>query len=97
VHACPCETSGLAILEAVACGLPVVVPDQGGASESADPACAEPYRSLDAAACAAAIERMLDRSPGDLRARARDAAARVFTLQQHLGAVVAVYGDLLRP
>ena len=57
VHGCPYETYGLGVAEAVACGLPVVVPDAGGAAESADPSSGETYRSLDAAACAAAIER----------------------------------------
>jgi glycosyltransferase involved in cell wall biosynthesis len=32
IHTCPCEPFGLAILEAMAIGLPVLVPDQGGAA-----------------------------------------------------------------
>jgi alpha-1,6-mannosyltransferase len=96
VHACPCETYGLGIVEAVACGIPVVVPDQGGAVESADPASAAVYRSLDPEACAAAIERLLDRAPLDRRARGREAADRVPTAEQHIRAVLAVYSDLLR-
>lgn len=96
VHGCPYETFGLGVAEAVACGLPVVVPDEGGAAASADPACSERYRSLDAGECARAIERLLARDAGELRARALEAAGRVPTAVQHVERVVAIYEDLLR-
>jgi alpha-1,6-mannosyltransferase len=96
VHGCPYETFGLAVAQAVACGVPVVVPDRGGAAESADPSCSDTYPSLDASACAAAIERLLGRNTQDLRARALAAAARAPTIQQHFASVLSVYGDLLR-
>jgi alpha-1,6-mannosyltransferase len=95
VHGCPYETFGLAVAEAMACGLPVVVPDAGGAAESADRSCAELYASLDADACAAAIERLLDRPPAVLRANARDASARAPSVEQHFARVLGVYDDLL--
>lgn len=94
VHGCPYETFGLGIAEAVACGLPVVVPNAGGALESVDRTCGEVYESLDAAACAAAIERILARDPRELRARAREAATRAPTLAQHFARVLATYEDL---
>jgi len=96
VHGCPYETFGIGVAEAVASGLPVVVPDSGGAADSADPACGETYASLDANACAAAIERMLARNRTELRARAIEAAARVPTTEQHFASVLSAYGDLLR-
>jgi alpha-1,6-mannosyltransferase len=96
VHGCPYETYAIGVAEAVACGLPVVVPDSGGAAERADPACGERYASLDAQACAEAIRRVLDRDPADLRRHALDAAARVPTVAQHFQRVVSVYDDLLR-
>jgi alpha-1,6-mannosyltransferase len=98
VHGCPYETFGLATAEAVACGLPIVVPDRGGAVESADPSCSETYRSLDAGACAAAIERVLARGRRDadgLRARALEASARVPTVAEHFARVLAIYDELL--
>jgi alpha-1,6-mannosyltransferase len=95
VHGCPYETYGLGVAEAVACGLPVVVPDEGGAAESADPSSAETYRSLDPAACAAAIERLLARDPGELRARALESASRVPTVDRHYATVLATYDALL--
>jgi alpha-1,6-mannosyltransferase len=96
VHGCPYETFGIGVAEAVACGLPVVAPDTGGAAESVDPSCGETYRSLDAHACAQAIERLLARDPVDLRQRAIRAASRVPTLEQHFAVVLATYDDLLR-
>ena len=96
VHGCPYETFGIGVAEAVACGLPVIVPDAGGAAESADPGSSEKYRSLDAAACAAAIERALARDPAGLRARALEAASRVPTIEQHFATVLATYESLLR-
>jgi alpha-1,6-mannosyltransferase len=95
VHGCPCETSGLAITEAVACGVPVVVPDQGGAAEGADERCSETYASLDAEACVAAIERLLARNGPELRARAIEAASRVPTVDEHFARVLSVYSELL--
>ncbi|MGH7271100.1 MAG: glycosyltransferase, partial [Polyangiaceae bacterium] len=79
VHGCPYETFGLGVAEAVACGLPVVVPDAGGAAETVDPSSGQRYRALDAAACSDAIERRLDRAPSELRAHAAGAASRVTT------------------
>ncbi len=96
VHGCPYETFGLGVAEAVACGLPVTVPDAGGAAESADPSCSEKYRSLDPAACAHAIERVLARGRVELRARALEAALRVPTIQQHFATVLSTYEALLR-
>jgi len=96
VHGCPCETFGLAVAEAVACGLPVVVPDAGGAVEAADPSCSERYLSGDAEACAMAIERVLARRGPELSRRAAEAAARVPTPERHFRRVLAVYDDLLR-
>jgi len=96
VHGCPRETFGLVVSEAVACGLPVVVPDAGGAVESADRSCGEVYASLDVEACAAAILRLLERDPTELRALALDAAKRVPTATEHFARVLSVYDDLLR-
>jgi alpha-1,6-mannosyltransferase len=96
VHGCPRETFGLVVSEAVACGLPVVVPNAGGAAESADRSCGEVYPSLDAEACAAAILRLLARDPVELRALALEAATRVPTATEHFARVLAVYDDLLR-
>lgn len=95
VHASPCETFGLSIAEAVACGLPVVVPDAGAAADHAQPGCGEVYRSLDADACATAIERALDRPRSETRERALEAARRVPTAEDHFRRVITIYDDLI--
>jgi len=95
VHGCPYETFGLGVAEAVSSGLPVVVPDDGGAAESADASCSETYRSLDAEACAAAVERLLQRDRPELRTRSLEAAQRVPTIEQHFSRVLATYDELL--
>ncbi len=94
VHAAPYETFGLGIAEAVACGLPIVVPDAGAAAEHAESSCSETYRSLDPVACAAAIERMLDRAPGS-RAQALGAVSHVVSVEQHFAGVLGAYRELI--
>jgi alpha-1,6-mannosyltransferase len=96
VHASPYETFGLGVAEAVACGLPIVVPQSGGASESASPGCGVVYSDLDVLECAAAIQRLLVRDRGELRARALDAASRVPSIDEHFAIVLASYAQLLR-
>lgn len=96
VHASPYETFGLSVAEAVACGLPIVVPRSGGAAESAEPKSSQIYPDLDATECAAAVERLLNRDPAELREHALEAAARVPSVDRHFALVLDSYADLLR-
>lgn len=96
VHAAPYETFGLALAEAVACGLPLVVPAAGAAPEHASLGCSQTYPSLDASACATAIEDLLRRPADALRIRALQAAERMPTTEQHFDRVLRAYDDLLR-
>lgn len=95
VHGCPFETFGIGVAEAIACGLPVVVPDEGGAAEQAGAGFAEVYRSGDAVACLRGIERLLGRDRAALRAAAREAATRVPSVRGHFEALFALYEDLI--
>lgn len=96
VHASPYETFGLSVAEAVACGLPIVVPRSGGAAESADAHSSELYADLDVMECVAAIERMLGRDQTELKARALDAASRVPSMDAHFGLILNSYAELQR-
>lgn len=98
VHGCPFETFGLSIAEAMSCGLPAIVPDEGGASEMHDPGSGERYAAGDVGACAAAIERLLDREARDsdaLRAAAVRASAKLPSVRAHFEEQVALYRDLI--
>ena len=95
VHGCPYETFGLGVAEAMSCGLPVVVPDEGGASESVSRESGEIYRSRDVEACARAIGRLLARDPGELRAAALRAATGILDVDEHYARLLARYEELL--
>lgn len=98
VHGCPFETFGLSIAEAMSSGLPVVVPDEGGAAEMHDPASGERYRAGDATACALATERLLTRlaeDGGAIRDAAARTAAKLPTVEEQFAGQIELYADLL--
>lgn len=95
IHGSDSEPFGLVGSEAVASGLPLVVPDDGGMAEIADPLFAETYRARDARACADAIRRLFAREPAILRAAARHAAGKVRTDRDHAIALIDYYQRLL--
>jgi alpha-1,6-mannosyltransferase len=95
VHACPYETFGLGVAEAVSVGLPIVVPDEGGASEHARGACAERYSAGSAEDCAAAVLRLLSRDHALVRRAAREAAQGVIDVRQQFMATIELYQELL--
>lgn len=67
---CPSETFGLAVLEALASGTPVVAADRGGARELVDASSGE-WGAPDAASLADAVERLWARPQAEVRAAAR--------------------------
>ncbi|MPY98187.1 MAG: glycosyltransferase [Actinophytocola sp.] len=70
VSVCPGETFGLAILEALACGTPVVTADRGGGAELIDADCGE-QGAPEPEALADAVLRLDERDPGACRKAAR--------------------------
>lgn len=99
VHGCPFETFGLSIAEAMSCGLPAVVPDEGGAAEMHAEGSGERYRALDVDACIEAIARLLDRVARDgeaVRRATTQAVARLPNVREQFEGQVALYDRLLR-
>jgi alpha-1,6-mannosyltransferase len=98
LHGCPFETFGLSIAEAMSCGLPAVVPDDGGAAEMHDPDSGERYAAGDTEACAEALERILDRVADHghaMRAAAAKAASKLPSVREQFDQQIALYTELL--
>lgn len=85
----PYETFGLAVLEALASGTPVVTSNQGGAHELVDASSGE-AATPDAVGIADAVERAIGRLGPDLRAAAR-ARAEQFTWGRSVEAMLELH------
>ncbi len=74
IHGCEAETFCLAAAEARASGIPVIVPDRGGAADHAADGCGLTYRAGDPLAAARAIDRLFDKGlhPPPLTPRTMD-------------------------
>ena len=96
IHGCEAETFGLAVAEAAASGLPLIVPAEGGPADLVLPHCGETFTPADSRSAAAAIERLLRHDPRQLRADADAAATRVGTIDDHFDRLVAHYASLKR-
>ena len=95
IHGSEAEPFGLVPSEAMASGLPLVVPDTGGCAEVADPLTSETYRARNAASAAQAIQRLFAREPAILRKAAIVAADRVRTDREHAVDLMAHYQSLI--
>ncbi len=95
IHGSDAEPFGLVASEALASGLPLIGPDEGGFAEIADPLFAETYAARDAYSAADAIRRMFTREPAILRAAARVAAGKVRSDYDHTAELMAYYEGLL--
>ena len=95
LHGSTAETYGLAVGEALCAGLPLIIPDRGGAGAFADPSCAEVYPAGSIKGCAAAILRMAQRNRAELRARCLEVAAKqVWSVERHFATLFDHYETL---
>lgn len=97
LHGGAAETFGLAVAEGLASGLPLIVPDLGGASDLAGPGYAISYQAGNTRACAAAITQFLARDRGAMRASAlADGAAKLRDPKAHFDDLFGLYARLPR-
>jgi alpha-1,6-mannosyltransferase len=92
VHGCAAETFGLACAEAAASGVPLVVPDEGGAFDQLAPARGMAYRAGDAASLAGVLAEAMGKLPA-LRAAAVAAAPAAPTMDAHFEMLFAAYAQ----
>jgi len=91
VHGCEAETFCMVAAEAKASGLPLIVPDEGGASDQFIEGQGARYKARSASALAAAIADYLARDPEAARARATLSAPFVPTMERHFATLFALY------
>jgi alpha-1,6-mannosyltransferase len=90
-HGCEAETFCITAAEARASGLPLIVPDAGGAADQARPGIDQIYPAARPAALVEAILRWAD--SGHDRSRAR-AALPVRTMDEHFAELFRLYAQL---
>ena len=89
------ETFCMVAAEARASGLPLIVPNVGGAADQADRGIGRTYRAGDAADLARAITAFLDEDPAAQLAAARARAPTVRTMDDHFRNLFGRYAALL--
>jgi GT2 family glycosyltransferase len=94
LHCADREAYGMALVEALACGRPVVAPDAGGPAEIVDQSCGRLYPPGDAHAAAAALAEAV--ADPELGAGARRRAESEFGLDRSRREWSAVVGGLAR-
>jgi alpha-1,6-mannosyltransferase len=95
VHGCEAETFCMVAAEAKASGLPLIVPDEGGASDQFSEGEGALYPAASPAALATAIRAFIASSPGAHRARAILAAPRTIDMDEHFRRLFATYAARL--
>lgn len=94
LHGSAAETYGLVVAESICSGVPIIVPDRGGAGALAGPGYAETYAAGDADACSEAILRLLARDRTQLRSGCAAAARRIGTMDDHFDRLFSLYAEI---
>ena len=96
VHGGAYETYGFSVAEAMASGLPVVVPSSGAVLDLVNPASSETFVPGSVSACTSALTRVLGKGFDRYRQAALSAAATVLDSSGQILEMVRLYDDLLR-
>lgn len=91
VHGCEAETFCMAAAEAKASGLPLIVPDEGGASDQFVTGQGERYASRDPVALAQAIQNFIRLDPAAQRRAASGDAPHCPTMDEHFKRLFELY------
>ena len=91
VHGCDSETYCMVAAEARASGLPLIVPDSGGAAEQVAPGVGWTYRAGDPADLAEVITEFIRSDPVAQRRRASALAGDVRSMDQHFAELFDTY------
>lgn len=94
-HACPNETFGMTVAEAMAAGLPLVAADEGGAGELARPEFSERFASNDVDAMADALVRMCARDAAWRQKAGAAARAEAPSTADHFRRLFSAYEHLV--
>lgn len=91
VHGCDSETYCMVAAEARASGLPLIVPDSGGATEQVSPGAGWTYRAGDPGDLAHVVTRFVRSDPLAQRARAAALAGGVRSMDEHFAELFDTY------
>lgn len=91
IHGCETETFGLVAAEAAASGLPLIVPDTGGAASIVQMGSGFTYMASDALSAANAIRAFVREGSEKARLRARSRARGIPTIESHFEALFDLY------
>jgi alpha-1,6-mannosyltransferase len=94
VHGCEAETFCMVAAEARASGLPIIVPDLGGASDQIEAGMGLRYRAGRSGSLAQTIGHFLETDPEHRRSAALAAAASVATMDDHFRQLLNAYTSL---
>ena len=91
VHGCEAETFCMVAAEAKASGLPLIVPDEGGAGDQFVPGQGEIYEARSTVELIKAIHRFIESGPTAHRMRAALAAPTARSMDEHFASLFGAY------
>lgn len=97
LHGSAAETFGIVVAEAICSGLPVVVPDRGGAMDFGNPDYSEVYKTGDSDKMADAILRIANRDRDTLSEACEIASQNyIRSVDDHFDELFSYYSDLVK-